>query len=58
MEKTVELVLKSPLCEERVEVPADLWRDFKKKAKELHMTPEELFPVALHAYIKGEVENE
>lgn len=56
MEKTVELVLKSPLCEERIEVPADLWRDFKKKAKELYMTPEEFFPIALRAYILAEAE--
>lgn len=54
MEKTIELVLKSPLCEERVEVPAKLWRDFEKKAKELHMTPEELLPIALRAYIMEE----
>lgn len=55
--KTVELVLKSPLCEERVEVPADLWRDFKKTAKRLRMTPEELFPIALRDYILKEAEN-
>ncbi len=56
MEKTVDLVLKSPLCEETIEVPAELWRDFEKKAKELHMTPEELFPIALRACIMEETD--
>lgn len=52
MEKMVELVLKSPLCEETIEVPADLWERFEKKAAELEITVEELLLIILERFTK------
>ena len=54
MGKTVELVLKSEHCEERVEVPADLWGKFEQRAQELEITVEELFPIVIDRFLKGE----
>jgi len=47
MRKTVTLKLKSELCQEEVKVPADLWAKFEKRAWELRIAPEELFPIVL-----------
>lgn len=52
MEKMVNLVLKSPLCEETIEVPAEVWERFEKKATELEIAVEELFQMLLERFIK------
>lgn len=52
MEKTVTLKLESPLCTEEIEVPAELWKRFEKRAIELGTPVEELFTIALDQFLK------
>ncbi len=54
MSKTVTLKLESPLCTEEIEVPEELWKRFEDRAKELETPVEELFSIALDAYLKSE----
>ncbi len=53
MAKTVTLKLESPLCTEEIEVPAELWDRFEERAKELGTPIEELFTIALDAFLKS-----
>jgi len=52
MGKTVTLKLSSPLCDEEIEIPEDLWKRFEDRAKELETPVEELFVIALDAFLK------
>ena len=47
MSKTVTLKLSSPLCDEEIEVPEELWERLEARAKELETPVEELFTIAL-----------
>ena len=51
MSKTVTLKLESALCTEEIEVPEELWKRFEDRAKELETPVEELFTIALDAYL-------
>ena len=51
-EKTVKLIIESPLCTEEIEVPAELWKRFEKRAIELEMPPEDLFPIVMDNFLK------
>lgn len=52
MEK-VKIILESPDgTKETVEIPADLWRRFEARAKELGVPIDELFEVAVDVYLK------
>ena len=53
MTKTVTLKLESPLCTEEIEVPAELWERFEERAKELETPVEELFVIAIDAFLKS-----
>lgn len=54
LEKTVTLTISSPLGEDEIEVPEELWGRFEQRAKELGLPAEELFTVALDAYLKSQ----
>ncbi|MBA7701196.1 hypothetical protein ES703_109929 [subsurface metagenome] len=53
MSKSVTLKLSSALCDEEIEVPKELWKRFEKKARELGTPIEELFVIALDAFVKA-----
>lgn len=50
--KTVTLKISSPLCDEEIEVPKELWDRFEQRAKELETPVEELFTIALDDFLK------
>ena len=54
MSKTVTLKLESALCTEEIEVPEELWKRFEERARELGTPVEELFEIALDAYLKSQ----
>ncbi len=52
--EVVELHVKSPGGgEDIVEIPADLWERFEAKAKELNLSIQETFELAVSEYLKG-----
>ena len=53
MSKTVTLKLSSAICDEEIAVPEDLWQRFEQRAKELETPVEELFEIALDAFLKA-----
>jgi len=54
MSKTVTLKLESALCTEEIEVPEELWKRFEERARELRTPVEELFEIALDAFLKAQ----
>ncbi len=52
MPKKVTLKLASEHCEEEIEIPEELWKRFEEAAKKLETPVEELFSIALDAYLK------
>jgi hypothetical protein len=50
--KTVTLILQSSSGEDKIEVPAALWKKFKKLAKAREQPVEELFLVAVDSFLK------
>lgn len=53
MAKKVILKLSSALCDEEIEVPEELWKRFEDRARELETPVEELFEIALDAFLKA-----
>ena len=52
-QKTVVLKLRSEQGEEEIQLLESLWVQFEKRAKELGISPESLFIVALTDFLDG-----